>query len=127
MSNLHDSLIRAMCHDQNMYPDPMTFKPGRFLNLSAEESRAKDPRNFVFGFGRRICVGLTFGENVVFLSLASILACFYIRKKVVNGKEIVPEAEYSHFVGHPQPFHCDVVLRSREAEALIAAVASTAA
>jgi cytochrome P450 len=113
-----------MCHDPKMYPDPMAFNPARFFNLSPEDSKSKDPCNFVFGFGRRICVGLKFSDNTIFLALASILACFNISKKVVNGKEIIPEVEYPHFVGHPKPFQCDVVLRSREADALIAATAA---
>lgn len=116
-----------MCHDPKMYPDPMIFDPARFLNLTAEESKSKDPSNFVFGFGRRICAGLTFGDNVVFLAVASILTCFNIRKSVLNGKEITPEVEYPHFVGHPKSFQCDVILRSLEADALIAATASRAA
>lgn len=116
-----------MCHDPEMYPDPLTFNPARFLGLSPEESKAKDPRNFAFGFGRRICVGQTFGDNVVFLSLASILASFNICKKVVGAREIIPEVEYPHFVGRPKPFQCTVTLRSREGGAPIALTACNVA
>jgi len=114
--------IWAMCHDPEMYPDHMAFKPSRFLNLSKEESKTTDPRNFAFGFGRRICVGQTFGDNAVYLSVACLIACFNIRKKVVDGKEITPDVEYPHFVGHPKPFQYEVTLRSAEAGALVTAV-----
>jgi hypothetical protein len=114
-----------MCHDPELYTDHMSFNPARFLHLSPEESKAKDPRNFAFGFGRRICVGQVFGDNAVYITIASILACFDIRKKIVNGQEIIPEVEYPHFVGHPKEFDCEVVLRSKAAGNLIASTADS--
>jgi cytochrome P450 len=50
----------AMLRDERMYPDPEAFAPERFLEetLAARDAddalRARmDPRNYVFGFGRR--------------------------------------------------------------------------
>ena len=42
-----------MSRDEEMYPDPDQFKPERFMNLSHEEAAEIDPKNYVFGFGRR--------------------------------------------------------------------------
>ena len=112
-------LSRAMCHDPEMYPGPSTFSPSRFLDLSPEKNKAIDPRNFVFGFGRRICPGQSLGENIIFLCITSVLACFNIRKKVVGGIEVIPTIDYPHFVGRPQPFDCKISLRSPEAAALV--------
>jgi len=109
----------AMLHDPEVYPEPMSFKPQRFADLSAEESQAKDPRNFVFDFGPRVCVGALFADNALFIALASILACFDIRKKTVDGREINVEVEYKQYIGRPAPFQCDVVLRSHATGALI--------
>ena len=36
-------------HDETAYKDPMAFNPERFLG----DSKELDPRNMVFGFGRR--------------------------------------------------------------------------
>lgn len=69
-----------MCHDPEMYLDHMTFNPARFLNLSPEDNKAKDPRKFAFGFGRRVCVGQIFGDNAVYITIASILALSVIQK-----------------------------------------------
>lgn len=50
-----------------MYPNPDMFYPERFLEkVDPAIARYRDPRNYVFGFGRR-CVG-------VFISFIS---CIY--------------------------------------------------
>lgn len=108
-----------MCHDPEMYSDPSSFNPSRFLDFSPEKSKVMDPRNFVFGFGRRICPGQSLGENIIFLCITSVLACFDIKRKVVDGKEVMPTIDFPHFVGRPQPFDCEISLRSQEAAALV--------
>jgi len=43
--------IWAMTHDENVYPDPFSFKPERFLD---ENGKMKaDSRILAYGFGRR--------------------------------------------------------------------------
>lgn len=44
---------RGILHDEALYPDPMTFKPERYLEKS--ESGANEYPGEAFGFGRR-CV-----------------------------------------------------------------------
>ncbi|KAF5358672.1 hypothetical protein D9758_007666 [Tetrapyrgos nigripes] len=41
--------IWNLTHDENVYKDPMTFNPARFLGERPEQ----DPKDIVFGFGRR--------------------------------------------------------------------------
>lgn len=43
--------IWLFAHDREVYTDPMAFKPERLL----AEPPAPDPKDFVFGFGRRQC------------------------------------------------------------------------
>lgn len=45
--------IWAMTHDESVYPDPSVFDPERFMG----DNPQADPRECVFGFGRRVCAG----------------------------------------------------------------------
>ncbi|KAF7360503.1 O-methylsterigmatocystin oxidoreductase [Mycena venus] len=45
--------IWAMMHDETVYPDSFVFSPERFMGSSPQA----DPREYAFGFGRRVCAG----------------------------------------------------------------------
>lgn len=100
-----------MLHDPDVYPNPFTFDPNRYCANSNKNVIEEDPRKFAFGFGRRICVGQYFADDTIWITLVSILACFDIRRRVLDGKEIIPQVNYPRFVGHPMPFECSIVLR----------------
>ena len=42
-----------MTLDADLYSDPESFVPERYLGLSTEDAERLDPRNIVFGHGRR--------------------------------------------------------------------------
>jgi hypothetical protein len=46
---------RSMTRDEEVYPDPECFKPERFIKNGTLNKNVRDPRDIVFGFGRR-CV-----------------------------------------------------------------------
>jgi cytochrome P450 len=45
--------LRSMLRDESLYPEASTFKPERFIAVDPDKRKLMDPRNYVFGFGRR--------------------------------------------------------------------------
>ncbi|KDQ57981.1 hypothetical protein JAAARDRAFT_253315 [Jaapia argillacea MUCL 33604] len=107
--------IWAMLHDESLFPNPNKFDPDRFLEKADEQTeRKRDPRTYVFGFGRRRCPGMHLAESTVWLLMVSMLAALDLRKaKDENGNEVDPVAHYNNSVfTMPDPFKFDV--RPRE-------------
>ncbi|EPS93950.1 hypothetical protein FOMPIDRAFT_48762 [Fomitopsis schrenkii] len=115
--------IWAMSRDEKRFPDPDRFDPERFMDssLSAEAKEARDPRKFVFGFGRRLCPGRMLADSSIFLAAANLLAAFDIRPAQENGTLdlLSPSSFTSGIVRHPKPFQCRVVPRSETKAELI--------
>jgi len=44
-------VLRAMTHDESVYPEPFDFKPERFLDENGELT--VNDRMLAYGFGRR--------------------------------------------------------------------------
>ncbi|KAJ4490596.1 cytochrome P450 [Lentinula aciculospora] len=107
-----------MNHDPEVYHDPMTFKPERFIGPKAEI----DPRESCFGFGRRICPGRVLADASVFISCAMALAVFNISKYSEDGVVIEPDTDQSTgTISHPSSFKCTISPRSDKAVTLIQA------
>ncbi|OJI85071.1 hypothetical protein ASPTUDRAFT_54746 [Aspergillus tubingensis CBS 134.48] len=109
----------AFTHDPDVYPDPMAFKPERFL---ATENHApeRDPHLLAFGFGRRICPGRTLADSNVYLSIAQSLAVYSFSKPIKNGKEVDVEPKFLNgVISHVAPFEVGIKPRSKQHEALL--------
>ncbi|XP_059453896.1 cytochrome P450 82A3-like [Corylus avellana] len=61
--------------DPRIWSDPLAFKPERFLTaqLKDVDLRGKSFELIPFGSGRRVCPGISFGLQMVHLTLASFL------------------------------------------------------
>ncbi|KAA1470700.1 cytochrome P450 [Dentipellis sp. KUC8613] len=126
IANLH--AILTAC------PAPTSFNPTRFLPhlADAEGQRGavpRDPRDVVFGFGRRRCPGAHVADNSVWTAIARMLAAFEflpaeegaagVGGSGIGGKGItgkgkarVPEAAWGQEMArHPLPFECRIVER----------------
>jgi cytochrome P450 len=79
LSRLASTLCRAILHDLDVYPEPDSFKPERFIN--PDGSFRDDPVvSTIFGFGKRICPGRHLADAMMFIVIASFLSVFDIKK-----------------------------------------------
>jgi cytochrome P450 len=99
--------IWAMLRDPDVFPEPDRFNPDRYLEKVDEETaRRRDPRMFVFGFGRRRCPGAHLVESSVWLMLATMLAMLDIEKpRDENDEEIEPDVKFKNSVFRSDYFH----------------------
>ncbi|KAF5354009.1 hypothetical protein D9756_007056 [Leucocoprinus leucothites] len=111
----------SILHDPEVYKDPLTYNPERFLKDGKIDPKARDPTVASFGFGRRICPGRYFAENSMFILISHLLAVYDIRPGLdKDGKEIPIKPEMTNgILSYPEPFSCRITPRSKRAEELI--------
>ncbi|KAJ3568002.1 hypothetical protein NP233_g6000 [Leucocoprinus birnbaumii] len=69
----------AMLHDEEIFPKPNEFNPGRFIKDGIPVDDVLDPTVVAtFGFGRRICPGAHIAMATLSIATASILSLFDI-------------------------------------------------
>ncbi|KAK0184475.1 cytochrome P450 [Armillaria mellea] len=106
--------LRAILCDEKLYPRPDLFDPDRFM--SEGQDTVKDPRNYIFGFGRRRCPGADLVESSIWLLLASMIASLDIKKL---GEDKVKIKYSNSFFRVPDRLTCDIKPRSEKIKALL--------
>ncbi|KAH8994583.1 cytochrome P450 [Lactarius akahatsu] len=112
----------GILHNPELYPDPETFNPERFLN--EDGTFRDDPTiSLAFGAGKRICPGRHLVDMSLFMIAASVLSVFNVTKaKDENGREIPvdPVVEVNAVVWYVTlAFECSITPRDKIAEDLI--------
>ena len=89
-------MLRACMHNPDVYPEPDTFNPDRFLYPDGSPNpNVRDPSVAAFGFGRRKCPGRYLAVESLWLAIANILAVYEIGKAIgPDGQQITPAGEY---------------------------------
>lgn len=93
----------------------MAFRPQRHLSYPGHKAEP-DPRNFIFGYGRRICPGRWVADNALFVTIAQTLAVFSIEKPVdaETGEIIEPQVKFEPgTISHPLPYKASIKARSK--------------
>ena len=71
------------------YGDPENFRPERFIRDGKLDSSIRDPYDFIFGFGRRLCPGRHFADASLLAIVSMVLHVFNITPPVdENGEGI---------------------------------------
>lgn len=120
-TNIHPNQW-AIHRDPELYPDPETFNPSRWLSPSYPTYREPlttypNLHNFsAFGFGRRICPGQNIAERSMYLLIARIAWACDVGRKKEGGKEVMPPLyDYtSGFNVQPKWFPFELRARSEE-------------
>ncbi|KAG5967829.1 hypothetical protein E4U56_000649 [Claviceps arundinis] len=105
-------------HDPETYANPSEFNPDRFL---APEREEPDPRDHVFGYGRRICPGRYLADGTIFLTISRIIATLDVTAKLDDrGKPVDLKREATAgLISHPMPFPFSIAPRSLKHAELI--------
>ncbi|KAI0643184.1 cytochrome P450 [Trametes meyenii] len=110
----------AMLHDPEAYECPDEFIPERFIRDGRLDFAIPDPANFAFGYGRRICPGRHFADELLFLHIASILHVFNIEAPVdKHGQPVKVERGQTHgLTSYPEPEDYQCLFKPRFEEAI---------
>ncbi|KAI0698160.1 cytochrome P450 [Cytidiella melzeri] len=115
--------------DPEVYTNPEDFRPERFLDeLGQVEISFPDTHQMghvSYGFGRRICVGMHFANQALFIAVATILWALDIHPSVdESGNAIRPSCtdwiDTGVVVG-PAPFPCSLTPRFPGARSILEA------
>ncbi|ODH47892.1 hypothetical protein GX48_06012 [Paracoccidioides brasiliensis] len=107
--------VWAIHHNADDYDQPNEFRPERYLDnpfglkpgVEACEGRRA---TYVFGAGRRICMGEQFAENAILLAMSKLLWAYNI--SAPESLDLTVETGFhTGLVLSPHPFKVDFVLR----------------
>lgn len=117
------SNIDVLVMDPNLFDDPETFNPSRFLTPHKPagnwNGKVESDFSIPFGFGRRICPGMHVALQTIFISVARIFWAFDVLP-AVEGSSIDSTKTISRGITRePAPFQFRVRARHPEVERII--------
>ncbi|KAG6070738.1 hypothetical protein E4U33_004050 [Claviceps sp. LM78 group G4] len=109
-------------HDPEKYANPSVFDPDRFL---APRNEGPDPKDHVFGYGRRRCPGRYLADDTLFLTISRIIATMNVTAKLdEQGRPVdLKKQASSGLMSHPEPFSYRITPRTAKHAELIRAAA----
>lgn len=132
---LTTTCLRAIHREPALYPDPDSFRPDRWLSPdfpTYREPLSKYPnmQGFsAFGFGRRICPGLSVAERSLNIAVARIAWACNISKQIDESGKEIDVALYDYVKGginaQPNPFPFRLEPRSQHRVEVLRAALDT--
>ncbi|KAI0371905.1 cytochrome P450 [Pilatotrama ljubarskyi] len=120
--------VWKMSRNPDLFPAAADFVPERHLeDVDEDTARKRDPKNYVFGFGRRRCPGVNLADSSLWIAVACMLATLdFVKAKDASGNVLEPQLEYNDASFRlPAPFPCVIKPRSEEASRLVHESAAT--
>ncbi|KAG9019039.1 hypothetical protein FRB90_006995 [Tulasnella sp. 427] len=96
-----------MSRDAAYYPEPSAFNPERHIKKTGGTSGYLDPREWSFGFGRRVCPGRDLAWQTLWTMIVTLLWAFEMQRP--EGLPFIKRDEdrFDHGFGSaPVPFPC---------------------
>ncbi|KAI0792973.1 cytochrome P450 [Irpex lacteus] len=126
--------IWSMNKDPEIFPDYDVFRPERYLEDNEKVGGALGDTHQMghaaFGFGRRICPGMFFADQGLFIAIATLLWAFDLRPPLdKQGKEVLPPTDKWIDIGlivRPEPYDCRFIPRFPEVQDIMEAEAGYA-
>ncbi|TCD64628.1 hypothetical protein EIP91_003830 [Steccherinum ochraceum] len=110
-----------IAHNPEVFPEPFEYVPERYL----AEKPPPHPREFSFGYGRRICPGILLADASVWIGATMFLALFDIQPTEGSPTSFDQSPQGVLDGGatcHVKRFACKITPRSAKAEVLIRAI-----
>ncbi|KAJ8583378.1 cytochrome P450 [Rhizopogon salebrosus TDB-379] len=105
--------IWAIARDEKRYPDACLFKPERFIDADGSLTD-DDPKDYVFGRGRRACPGQYAADNSLWSAIVTMLATLDIspaKDDQGNAVNFTPEFT-TGLACYPKTVPCSISARS---------------
>ncbi|KAI0345185.1 cytochrome P450, partial [Trametopsis cervina] len=103
--------------DPEVYPEPTSFKPDRWLDESGKIR--EDLSYFTYGFGRRVCPGQHLADNSLFLATTFVLWAFKISEDPAQPIDVMGFTDAMNI--RPLPFKARFECRINNLEEVISA------
>ncbi|KAH7922018.1 cytochrome P450 [Leucogyrophana mollusca] len=100
----------AITRDPDVFPDPETFDPQRWL--TKDGAFRGDLRTFTYGFGRRVCPGQHVANRSIYINLALLLWSFRLAQN--PAAPIDTSAFSGGVIAHAAPFEVIFTPRTEE-------------
>ncbi|KAF8974973.1 cytochrome P450 [Cyathus striatus] len=106
-------------HDPVTYHNPSQFLPSRFISEHSKPPEL-DPATFMYGFGKRVCPGITLAQDIVFIASVMTLTVFKIEKMDEMSSDTEFKCEFgAGTVSHPKPLPVKFIPDSMESQFLL--------